>query len=207
MNYIDPSKNKSFWKTYGIFQIIWLFTCFILTRLLFKSCHLIRFPIFLRYKSNIIFGKGFVCGYLVRMDAFGPIGSITFGSNVQLNDFVHIGAVESVSVGNNVLIASRVFISDHDHGHYNDEHEPCRPSQPPAERIIYSKPVIIENNVWIGENVSILPGTRIGEGSIIGAGSVVKGIIPPYSIAVGVPAKVIKRFNSDLNRWIAVTRI
>ncbi|MFW9987569.1 MAG: CatB-related O-acetyltransferase [Candidatus Odinarchaeota archaeon] len=57
--------------------------------------------------------------------------------------------------------------------------------------------VKIGNNVWIGDNATILPGVRIGDGVIIGAGSVVTSDIPPFSIAVGVPAKVIKKRYSD----------
>lgn len=65
---------------------------------------------------------------------------------------------------------------------------------PPQVRPLYSKgPVIIEDNVWIGEKTSIMPGVHIGKGSIIAANSVVTHDIPPYCIAAGVPAKVIKR--------------
>lgn len=56
-----------------------------------------------------------------------------------------------------------------------------------------SKSVSIEDDVWLGYNVTVLPGVTIGKGSVIGAGSVVCSDIPPYSIAVGNPAKVIKR--------------
>lgn len=71
----------------------------------------------------------------------------------------------------------------------------------PKYRQLISKPVIIEKNVWIGEFVSILPGITIGEGSIIGSSAVVNKDIPPFCIAVGVPAKVIKRFDFQTNEW------
>ena len=64
-----------------------------------------------------------------------------------------------------------------------------------------SRPVFIEDNVWIGEFVSVLPGVRIGEGSVIGTMSVVTHDIPPFSIAVGSPARVIKRFNFATSCW------
>ena len=54
-------------------------------------------------------------------------------------------------------------------------------------------PIIINDDVWIGSRVNILAGVNVGSGSVIGAGSVVTKDIPPYSIAIGVPAKVIKR--------------
>jgi lipopolysaccharide O-acetyltransferase len=66
---------------------------------------------------------------------------------------------------------------------------------------LYSSPVIIEENVWIGEYVSILPGVTIGRGSIIGSMSVVNKNIPAFCIAVGAPAKVIKRYNFTTNKW------
>ena len=71
----------------------------------------------------------------------------------------------------------------------------------PKERKIYSSPIKIEKNVWIGELCCILQGVTIGEGSIIGAMSVVTKDIPPYTIAVGSPAKLIKRYNFENKKW------
>lgn len=62
-----------------------------------------------------------------------------------------------------------------------------------------NKPPIIEDNVWIGANCIIMKGITIGEGSVIGAGSIVTKDIPPYSIAVGVPAKVIKNRQEEFD--------
>jgi lipopolysaccharide O-acetyltransferase len=183
---------------------LWLLVCVLWTKVFFKGARLVRLPIFLRGRSRIRFGPGLTCGYLARLDAFGAPGCIEFGRNVQLNDFVHIGALEQVRIGSDVLIASRVFITDHDHGCYAGGQDESDPSVAPAVRPIHARPVFIEDNVWIGENVSILPGSRIGMGSVIGANSVVKGEIPPQSIAVGVPARVVKRFDSALGRWVSV---
>ena len=79
------------------------------------------------------------------------------------------------------------------------------PTSIPKDRTIYSSPVIIKKNVWLGEHVSVLMGVTIGEGSIIGANSVVSKDIPAYTIAVGVPAKVIKKFNFEIQKWETVT--
>jgi lipopolysaccharide O-acetyltransferase len=65
---------------------------------------------------------------------------------------------------------------------------------------------IIEDNVWLGEFVSILPGVTIGKGNIIGANSVVTQDIPPYSIAVGTPARVAKRFD-EIQKTVALRRL
>jgi lipopolysaccharide O-acetyltransferase len=139
------------------------------------------------------------------MDAFGDSTTmhplIHIGSDVSINDYVHIGAVESVSIGDRVLIASKVFISDHDHGSYGRGGVHSDPRIAPAERPLSASPVVIEDDVWLGEFVSVLAGVRIGKGSIIGTMSTVSRDIPPYSIAVGSPARVIKQFNFASGMW------
>jgi lipopolysaccharide O-acetyltransferase len=124
-----------------------------------------------------------------------------FGKGVQINDYVHITAIESVKIGNRVLIASKVYISDCSHGSYSGDQFDSEPNSIPIERPLFSKPVCIQDNVWIGESVSILPGVTIGEGSIIGANSVVSKSIPENVIAVGSPAKPIKKYNFETKRW------
>lgn len=191
---------------YGLLQSIWLAVCLVLTRLFFRPCRLIRFPIFVRNKARIRFGKRFVSGYLARLDALGGPGCLEFGDDVQINDHVHIGALEKVRIGNQVLIASRVFITDHDHGAYGaGQAASSSPLQAPALRELVSRPVDIGDRVWIGENVCILSGVKIGEGSVIGAGAVVRTDIPPNCIAVGVPARVVRTYDFSRQCWIPVT--
>lgn len=142
------------------------------------------------------------------MDALGDSSNtgplIRIGSNVEVNDYVHIGAVDSVTIGNRVLIASKVFISDHDHGSYGKGGIHTHPGIAPSLRPLSALPITIEDDVWLGEFVSVLAGVRIGKGSIIGTMSTVTRDIPPYSIAVGSPARVIKRFNFVTNIWESV---
>ena len=94
-------------------------------------------------------------------------------------------AAVSVRIGDNVLIASNVFITDSDHV--------LRPGGPPITRSneLYSSPVVIENNCWIGQNAVILKGVVVGHDSIIGASSVVTHSVPPHSVVAGNPAKLI----------------
>lgn len=165
-----------------------------------------RRPAYIRGWRYIEFGSGFTVGVGLRIDALPVPESkdficLSIGSSVQLNDYVHIAAAKRVIIGNNVLIASKVFISDHDHGNYSGDEDHDTPEQPPVSRRLQCNEVVIEDNVWLGEMVSVLPGSYIGFGSVVGAGSVVKGRIPPRSIAVGVPAKVIKQFNPTTGRW------
>lgn len=184
-----------------------LLVSLIYTKIFFNQARLIRLPFDIRNRSNIKIGKNFTAGFGCRIEAF-PLNDvnkncITIGKNVQINDYVHIGAVGSITIGDNVLMASKIYISDHNHGSYNEvisDH----PMSIPVERIAISKPVIIENNVWLGESVCVLPGVIIGEGSVIGALSVVSKSIPPFSIAVGNPARVVKQFDFKINKWIKV---
>ena len=190
---------------YSIIQILSLIIYKIKGWLIFKNARLIRFPFRVRGKQYIKIGRGFTTGFNCRIDALNINNRdekylIEIGENVEINDEVHIGATEKIIIGDNVLIASKVYISDHNHGSYKGEEQDF-PMSIPKERKIYSSPIKIEKNVWIGEFVSILQGVTIGEGSIIGTMSVVTKDIPPYTIAVGSPAKPIKKYNFKTKKW------
>ncbi|HZK12028.1 MAG TPA: DapH/DapD/GlmU-related protein [Atribacterota bacterium] len=184
-------------NNYSFFGIIRLFNDLLYTKLFFPTSRLIRRPFYIRGKKYINLGSQLTTGVGCRLDAFPKSSKvcIQFGQDVQINDYVHIGAIDSIYIGNNVLIASKVFITDHNHGLYGHLGIHSHPDTPPVLRELSIAPVIIEDNVWIGEFVSILLGVTIGKGSVIGTMSVVTKSIPPYSIAVGSPAKVIKRFD------------
>lgn len=111
-------------------------------------------------------------------------------NNVSITDRCIISAANRIEIGNGCLLGRDTFITDNSHGK-NITLEELDIS--PHERDIYSKgTVIIGDNVWTGKNVCIMPNVKIGSGAIIGANSVVTHNIPPYSVAVGSPAKVIK---------------
>ena len=110
-------------------------------------------------------------------------GHVTIGDNSWLGPNSVIYGNGGVDIGEDVLIASHCVINTVSHN-FN------RLDIPMNEQEINCEPVVIENDVWIGTGTTILQGVRIGHGSIIGAGAVVTRSIPPFSIALGVPARV-----------------
>lgn len=191
-------------RRYGFFGVVKLIFSLLYTKFFFSQARLIRLPFDIRNKRFVKIGKGLTTGFGCRIEALEIEGSskpeIHIGLNVQINDYVHIAAGESVVIGDNVLIASKVFISDINHGSYSGDNADS-PNSVPNDRTLSTRPVDIGENVWIGENVCIMPGTTIGRGSIIGASSVVTKNIPANCIAVGNPAKIIKKYNFDNNNW------
>lgn len=194
---------KSKIKQYGFWGVIKMFLYLIKTKFTFQNARIIRFPIDIRGKKYISVAKGFTTGVGCRIEAYPKNEETTlfFGENFQMNDYVHITAMEKVQIGNNVLLASKIYISDCSHGSYAGDENDSHPDTRPDIRPLFSKPVVIEDNVWLGEFVSVLPGVTIGKGTIVGANSVVSKSLPPYVIAVGTPAKPIKKFNFETNKW------
>lgn len=143
----------------------------------------------------IYIGNHFQSLYNLRLEAwdcyyeqkFTPY--ISIGDNVSMNTDIHIGCINRIEIGNYVMLASRVYISDHSHGNlFGDDLK-----LPPVKRPLVSKgPVVIEDNVWIGEGACIMPGVRIGKNAIIGANSVVTKDVPANAVMAGVPAKVLR---------------
>ena len=174
----------------------------IYTRLFWKNARLVRRPILARNKKNIHISEGFTCGILCRMNA-GENGSITFGRNFVMGDQCQIEAMKEVVIGEDVLFASRGYIGDASHGEYKGISQ-ANPKEAPNKRAITAEPIHIGNRVWIGNGVAVLGGVTIGDGAVIGANAVVTANIPPDSIAVGCPARVIKKYNEESKTWEAV---
>lgn len=190
-------------KRYSFLQLLSLIYCKIRTIFTFKEARIIRFPIDIRGRKFIKVSKGFTTGVGCRIEAYPENNQTTlfFGENFQMNDYVHITAMEKVQIGNNVLFASKIYVSDCSHGSYAGDECDSAPDTIPHDRKLHSKPVIIEDNVWLGEFVSVLPGVTIGKGTIVGANSVVSKSLPPNVIAVGTPAKPIKKYNFHTRLW------
>lgn len=143
--------------------------------------------------DNVSIGRG------VRLTAWSTYNSceglqkftpkIIIGNNCSIGDSGHITAIDMIQFGNNVLLGPKVLITDNTHGVFNEKYIDVAPNRRPLNS---KGPVIIEDNVWIGEKASIMPGVRIGYGSIVAANSVVTKDVPKRSIVAGIPAKVIR---------------
>jgi acetyltransferase-like isoleucine patch superfamily enzyme len=145
-------------------------------------------------------GDDFSALYHLRLEAYDEfLGTryspkITMGNNVRFNTDCHIGCIDQIVIGNDVLFASRVFITDHFHG----STERPESETPVAYRRLTSKgPVVIGDNVWIGEGVAIMPGVTIGRNCIIGANAVIHKSFPDNCVIAGVPARIIRRFSVE----------
>ena len=127
------------------------------------------------------------------------IPKLEIGENCHATRNFVCQCANRITIGKNVLIGSNVFIIDFNHGKF-----------PLTENYLDNDlevgEVNIQNGVWIGNSVIILPGVLIGEKAIIAAGSIVTRDIPPYCIAAGNPAKVIKQYNFDINAWEKIKR-
>lgn len=123
--------------------------------------------------------------------------NLIIGSNFHATRNLTIQCAGNIIIGDDVLAASDVFIINYNHGM-----SPQTCSY--LDNKLEISEVIIDNGVWLGNNVIVLPGVHIGEKTIIGAGSVVTKDIPPYSIAVGNPAKVIKKYDFDKKEWVKI---
>jgi lipopolysaccharide O-acetyltransferase len=190
-------------QRYGLLGMLRLARDLIHTKIFYPGARIVRVPAYVRGARHIRWGANFTTGVGLRLDAFpdSDIIAITIGNDVQVNDYVHIAAIQNVSIGDHSLIASKVFISDHNHGQYAEPDSNSHPDTPPAQRPLVSKPVRIGARVWIGEHVCIMPGVTIGDGAIIGAGAVVTNDIPANTIAVGSPARVVKYFETANEMW------
>lgn len=209
-------KSKVFVKQNGVCLLLYFAVrklYFTFYKHLFKKCGSIFIAGSFRIsgKRNIKIGK-LSAGRRVTIDAikyfndkvYSP--SIVIGHNVSFSDDVHIACTNSIRIGNNILLGSHIYITDHDHGIYSgDDIKHSSPAEPPPCRYLTSTgSVIIEDNVHIGEYVCIMKNVKIGKGSVIGALSVVTKDVPEYSIAVGNPARVIKKYDFGNHIWINI---
>ena len=130
---------------------------------------------------------------------------VVIGSNFSVSKNFHLAAIGKIIIGNNVLIGSNVTIIDHSHGCYSDSFQSL-PSSVPSCRPLSSKakPIVVHDNVWICDCVTVLGGVEIGAGSVVAANSLVNKNVPPACMVGGVPARLLKSFDKESGMWISV---
>jgi acetyltransferase-like isoleucine patch superfamily enzyme len=161
-------------------------------------------------------GKNVIIRRWVRMDVL-PFSPFSIGDNSMIEDFstinngvgaVHIGAnslvglgnviIGPVTIGSNVILAQHIVASGLNHN-YQDI------TQPIHAQGVSVAPIVIGDDCWIGANAVVTAGVKIGKHSVVAAGAVVTKDIPPYSIAVGNPCRVIKRYDTERSEWVKVS--
>ena len=152
--------------------------CYIGIPLLGRSTPTNAITIILADPKSTIELDGAIIGRGVNL-SIGSGAKLAIGNRSYINDGSRISAQNSITIGRDCAISFGVTIIDDD-GH--------RIGLPP-----YSAPIIIEDEVWIGCNVTVLKGVTIGKGSVVAAGAVVTKSCPPHSLLAGVPAKIIKQ--------------
>lgn len=149
-----------------------------------------------RSRLDVVPFQDFELGEHATIEDFATInngmGPVRIGhhSFVGLSDVI----IGPVTIGNHVILAQHIVISGLNHG-YEDIFRPI--SQQPCE----VKPIVIEDDCWIGANSVITAGVRIGKHAVVAAGSVVTKDVPPYSIVAGNPARIIKQYQPGTGRW------
>lgn len=122
---------------------------------------------------------------------------IKIGNGTRIGHYSHIYGTKEIEIGQNVLIADRVYISDNSHAFSNPFIAIL------DQEILQLNAVTVGDGAWIGENACLI-GVKVGRNCVIGANSVVTRDIPDYSVAVGIPAKVIKRYDFIRKAWVGV---
>lgn len=193
INYKSLKKAK---HIYNKIYSIWLSYCFnkIGKNVYFQYPTTLINPQNIQIKDNVSIGSNCIlaCWIKIREQTFKS--KIIIQENTIIGDYTHITSINKITIGKEVLTGRYCTITDNAHGLANNQDIEI----PPNERLLSSKgEVYIGNKVWIGDKVTILPGVRIGDCCIIGANSVVSHDIPPYSIAAGCPAQIIKHINKS----------
>lgn len=184
---------------YGLGESIKHCIFLLYTKVRWPNARMIRLPIYARTKKNIQYKSGFTVGYGCKLAAQKD-SHIIIGKDVTFGDYVQIQSSNEIRIGDNVLLASRIYVGDSNHGIYSGANQ-TSPDIPPNERPLNRGKVIIGDNVWVGNGVTIVGNIEIGNGVIIGANSVVLHSLDENSIYAGNPAKKIKQWNPDKGIW------
>lgn len=154
-----------------------------------------------RTRMDVLPFNKFILGSKSTIEDFctinNGVGDVEIGNNTLIGmSNVIIGPVK---IGNNVIFAQNIVVSGLNH-EYRDVTKPIH------EQKVLIAPIIVEDECWIAANVVITSGVTIGKHSVVAAGAVVTKSIPPYSVAAGNPARVIKKYDFGINEWVSVKK-
>lgn len=151
-------------------------------------------PIFLKKCRNIFIGSRVRIFPGARMEVHGKLSSITISDNISIGQNLHIISGGGLIVEKNTTISANVLITNIDHEYQAiDKHI--------LEQKYNTNETKIGENCFIGYGAVIQAGTILGKQCIVGANAVVRGTFPPYCVIVGVPAKIVKRYNDKTEKW------
>jgi acetyltransferase-like isoleucine patch superfamily enzyme len=135
--------------------------------------------------SRTTIEDGVVIDAFVKIKASGGVGDVTIGRGTVINSGCVLYTGNGISIGRNVLIAANCTLAPTNHAFADPDRPICEQGFQPSRGGI-----TIGDDVWVGANCVLLDGTTIGSGSVIGAASLLRGVLPPFCIALGIPAKV-----------------
>lgn len=131
--------------------------------------------------------------YLTAWPQFGT-PEINIGEHCNFGAYNHITCINKITIGDNCLTGKGVTITDNSHGEISRDLLDMAPNM---RKVVSKGPVVIGNNVWIGEKATILPNVSIGDGAIVAANAVVNKDVPPYCVVAGIPAIIVKDLRED----------
>jgi acetyltransferase-like isoleucine patch superfamily enzyme len=194
--------RRATWLMRGVFKLLFLqrriATVFMAQGVNLRGASLIRFGKGVTLERGVVIDglmrRGVALGDNVKIGAYSVIvgapasnlgEGISMGANSAIDAYSFLGSSGFISIGENVIMGQHV-------GFHPENHNFDRTDVPIREQGTTRQGITIEDDVWVGSNAIFLDGAHVGKGCVIGAGSVVRGAIPPYSIAVGVPARVVR---------------
>lgn len=190
-----------------LFYLFHVFSCYLLYAFQYKKFgfkSIVLYPVTsIKGKRRILIGRGCFIHKFARIEAVEKYCTENFQPNLTIEDSVfiqqnfHCTCAKKIRIGKGTSITPNVGVFDIIHPYQNI-------TVNPREQNIEVREVDIGENCLLGMNSVILPGTILGKHCIVGANSVVSGVFADYSVIVGSPAKVVKKYDEVTNEWIKI---
>jgi len=179
-----------------IFKLLWLIRGMLYKPFFGKFClpSYIGKPVFIKNFKRIYVGKRVRIFPGARIEVINKNASIVFEENISIGQNLHIIAGGNLLIKKNTILAENIMVTDIDHDYQVI-------GKPIWEQNIIVKKTQIGENCFIGYGAVIQAGTILGKQCIVGANAVVRGVFPDYSVIVGIPAKIVKRYDTASGKW------